>query len=178
MTQNPSVAPEGAVGVARAPLNKTIDQPKDSKSGGLNDHLEKASTVPRDAETSPFDRRIAARRLASLVPSITGLRLSPCGGEASLVNISASGALIRCSTRVLPGTALVVVLEGTFSPSSIKSRVARCLVADIDTRGVLWYHVGVVFNNPITLEDTPVAANRPVSAPEAPRVPTALYNRW
>jgi hypothetical protein len=178
--ENPSVAPKGAGSTARAPLTKAVDQPKDSRDAGLDSRLEKAATVSYDAKTSrPVNRRIAARRLASRVPSITGLRLSPYGGEASLVNISVSGALIRCSTRVLPGTALVVVFEGTFSPSSIKSRVARCLVADIDARGVLWYHVGVGFDNPITLEDAPVAATEPASAaPEAPRVLTPLRNRW
>lgn len=181
MRQSLCVASKGAVNTARAPLRPVINQPQGSSLGGdlAHDHLEKAATVPRDRETNrTVERRVAPRCPPSLVPSITGLRLSPCGGEASLVNISASGALIRCSTRVLPRTALVIVFEGTLSPSSIKSRVARCLVADIDTEGVLWYHVGVVFDNPITLEGTSVAATQPAYAREAPRVPTALRNRW
>lgn len=181
MRQSLSVASKGAVTTARAPLRQVISRPQGSSVGGdlAHDHLEKTATVPRDQETSrTVERRVAPRCPPSLVPSITGLRLSPYGGEVSLVNISASGALIKCSTRVLPGTALVVVFEGTLSPSSIKSRVARCLVADIDTDGVLWYHVGVVFDNAITLEGTSVAANQPAHVREAARVPTALRNRW
>lgn len=139
----------------------------------------KAAADPSYAETTTaIDRRVAPRHQASLVPSITGLRLSPCGGDALLVNISAMGALVKCSTRVLPGTAVVVVFEGTLSPSSIKSRVARCLVADIDADGILWYYVGVTFDKPITLDSSAVLASPSACAPEAPPVPTALRNRW
>ena len=128
------------------------------------------------------ERRITERRHASLVPSITGVRLSPYGGEAFLVNISTSGVLLKADVRMMPGTVVTINFEGTFRPSSIAGRVARCIVTDIDSRGVLWYHVGAVFNQAIPLEDMPVATNaRPSPAPQPlqPRTfSTVPKNRW
>ena len=143
---------------------------------------EEASTVPRPDEIgSPIERRSSAKRRVSQVPSITGLRLSPCGGEASLVNISTSGVLVKINVRLLPGTVVTVVFDGTFSPSSVKSRVARCLVADIDSSGVIWYNVGIAFNEPIALGDMSVGTHvqpEPVQPIQTEAVPVVLTNRW
>ena len=120
------------------------------------------------------ERRIAHQRHTSVGSAITGVRLSPIGGQASFVNISASGILVRINMRVLPGTAVTVVLDGSFSPSSIAARVARCLVADIDSKGVLWYHVGMAFNEPIALDTVVPGGEQPQSAVN----PIVLTNRW
>jgi hypothetical protein len=114
------------------------------------------------------ERRAAHRWEASTMKAITGLRLSPCGGDASLVNISESGILAKSNTKLQQGAPVTVVLDGTFSPSMITGRVARCVVADIDSSGVLWYHVGIAFNKTIVIQG---AAPAPVPA-------TAVRNRW
>jgi hypothetical protein len=143
---------------------------------------------PQPAESVDPERRIAERRPAALVPSITGVRLSPSGGEASLVNISTTGVLLKANVRLMPGTIVTVNVDGPFRPASIAGRVVRCSVTDIDSKGVLWYHVGAVFNRPITLEDAPVAtiaspapAQVPAPAPQPSElriVYTAPKNRW
>jgi hypothetical protein len=123
----------------------------------------------------------SARRPAAAVPSITGLRLSPLGGDASLVNISETGLLAECTVRLKVGSATRVLLEGAFSPSSVSGRVARCEVNAMGQDGVLRYHVGIEFNSPIAL-DRPSAA--PSSAREARlEVPEqspirVVQNRW
>jgi hypothetical protein len=97
-------------------------------------------------------------------PAITGIRLSPYGVEATLVNISAVGALVRCNTRFKPDTTVTVVFQGTFTPSSVQGRVARSVVSSAD-KGVLWYDIGIAFDTHIPLrEQVAVAA----SADESP----------
>jgi hypothetical protein len=136
--------------------------------------------APPAAATDSPERRIAHRHAASAVPSITGVRLSPSGGDASLVNISTTGVLVRCRTRLLPGTAVSVVFEGTSPLSTVKSKVVRCLVADIDASGMS-YHIGIAFNVPV--QDVSVAPNTepkaaPPQPPAAPAVPAGFVNRW
>lgn len=149
--------------------------------------------APRAAvETSHSDaseKRSAARRPASQVPSITGLRLSPHGAEAKLVDISTSGLLAECTSRLKVGSSVAVLFEGTFSSTSVVGRIARCAVAAMGRDGMLRYHVGISFNKPIVLPDEPeppapqeavAGANTPTEAP-APQpvpVPAAVRNRW
>ena len=115
--------------------------------------------------------RSAPRLPASAVPSITGVRLSPHGSEATLLNISASGILVECTGRLRLGMAVTTIFEGGFSPSTIEGRVARSSVANVSKKGVLQYHIGIAFNSPIALEQAPAAASRQpdatVSAPTA-----------
>ena len=99
------------------------------------------------------DLREAPRRAAREVPSITGLRISPPGVDATLVNISPSGLLAECSERLKAGRAVSVVFEGTFEPRSVEARVARCAVSSMGNDGRLRYHVGIAFANPIRLDD-------------------------
>jgi hypothetical protein len=159
-----------------------------------------AATQP-SSSTPPAGRdegRGAPRLAASDVPSITGVRLRPFGAEATLMNISASGVLVECVTRLRLGTAVTVVFDGTFSPAIVEGRVARSSVATVSKNGVLGYHVGIAFQKPIPLDvprPTVTAAAEPappaaptlaapataVPAPEAPAVaetPAALVNRW
>ena len=142
------------------------------------------STIPtsKTAVAAPPDndaeRRTADRILPSGVPGITGVRMSPGAGEAHLVNISTSGVLVRCATRLLPGTAVTVLFDGGFKPASVKGKVVRCLVADIGGAGGLSYHIGIAFNESILfgIADDPAA---PVVAAAAPvDSKPVLVNRW
>jgi hypothetical protein len=116
---------------------------------------------------------MAPRLVAAAVPAITGVRLSPGGGEAWLVNISSSGVLVRCATKLLPGTPVMVTFEGTFVVGSAKGKVARCFVADIGRPVGLSYHIGIAFNESIPFEGQ--IAETP--QPELEAVPV-LVNRW
>ena len=146
------------------------------------------------------EARNAPRVPASAVPGIKSVRLSPHGTEATLLNISASGALVECTSRIRLGTAVTTVFEGTFSPATIEGRVARSSVANVSKKGVLQYHIGIAFNSriaigtPPAVEQSPAvepvlaAANPQPQAPEtagttppaqtAAPVPPVLRNRW
>ena len=106
------------------------------------------------------------------VPEITGVRLKPHGADATLVNISTSGILVECASRIKPGTAVIVVFEGTFSPAQIDARVARSSVAIMHKGGGLGYHTGIAFNQPIVLPDLPRRDQRARTSPSRrPRCP-------
>jgi len=120
--------------------------------------------------------RVAARRPAEECPWITGLRLSS-GGEATLINISWSGLMARCAKRLAPGVPVTVTVAGTFTPSVIKGRVARCEVGGIGKNGAIHYKIGIAFDEPISLPDedqAPAAAPEPVEAAPQP----VAENRW
>src|SRR5262245_14845504 len=108
-----------------------------------------------------FEKRSAPRRPGSHVPTITGLRLSPHGAEAKLVDISTTGLLAECTSRLKVGSSVAVLFEGGFSSAPVVGRIARCSVAAMGRDGVLRYHVGIAFNKPIVLD-------RSVADPAAP----------
>jgi hypothetical protein len=115
------------------------------------------------------------------VPSITGVRLSPAGGEVVLVNISATGVLVRCMTRLRPDTAVNVVFEGGFSPASVPARIVRSVVAQIDSSGKLWFDLGIAFRKAIALDDVSVPIEAPSPAPalrDMAVAPVPAVNRW
>jgi hypothetical protein len=116
-----------------------------------------------------IEHRDATRYPASDVPSIKGLRLSPHGAEARLVNISVTGILAECTVRLKVGSAVTVLFEGGFHPISAAGRVARCQVSAMGRDGVLRYHVGIAFNAPIESKDVP-----PPTAAIAPTAPSAV----
>jgi hypothetical protein len=129
----------------------------------------------------PIEKRVAPRVTASSVSWITGIRLSPSGGEASLVNISTTGILARSSSKLMAGTVVTVHFDGTRAPGPARSRVVRCGVSDIDKTGRLWYHIGIAFNNPIALDEAnPAPVLKAVPEPKAPVVSAASrsMNRW
>ena len=134
---------------------------------------------PADVQVPSLENRRSPRRAASVVPSITGVRLSPVGGEAVLVNISATGVLVRCMTRLRPDTAVNVVFEGGFSPASVPSRIVRSVVAQIDASGKLWFDLGIAFRKPIAFDDVAAPVEVPAAAPAMQAVvEVPLVNRW
>lgn len=114
---------------------------------------------------------VPARRPASAVPSITGLKLLPQRAEAMLLNISSTGLLAESSVRLLVGVRATVLFEGGFTPSLVGGRVVRSEVSMMGSDGRLRYHVAIEFDTPIPLDDeTPDAA--------AGQAPPAARNRW
>lgn len=152
------------------------------------------TTASSASSGSIVEHRNASRRPASTAPEITGVRLKPHGADATLVNISTSGILVECASRIKPGTAVIVVFEGTFSPAQVDARVARSSVAIMHKGGGLGYHTGIAFNRPIVLPEIPGEINvpdEPESQPEIPPpilaalsavtvepTPVVLVNRW
>jgi hypothetical protein len=118
------------------------------------------------------------------VPSIKGLRISPPGFKATLVDISASGLLAEWGVGLKIGQAVTVDFEGTFSPQSLAAQVVRSAVASMTSGGVR-YHVGLSFTAPIAFEDDPRPPPK-ISAEEVavkatvadPLPPDDVENRW
>jgi hypothetical protein len=98
------------------------------------------------------------------------------------MNISASGVLVECASRVRLGTLLTVVFDGTFSPSTVEGRIARSSVATVDKKGVLRYHVGIAFTNQISLTEPPTTASAQPETDSQPHVAVpvtaVVANRW
>ena len=142
------------------------------------------------------DELVARRYPASEFPEIQGIWLSPPGTAASLINLSATGVLVGCAARLLPGTLLTVSFKGTFKPATIESRVVRCEVAGIASDGSLQFQLGLAFSARIALAqdaDTEIeepealvkpAADGPslplavVAAADPRRSTPVLRNRW
>jgi len=132
-----------------------------------------------------MNERASRRHLAASFPEIRGVRLAPLGGDATLVNLSSTGVLVECASRVSVGTALTVTFEGTFTPSSVVSRVTRCEVSGIAGDGSLRFHLGMAFDRRIAVDEDDKAAGleTDVMAPVLPVTDTAswpvlLRNRW
>jgi hypothetical protein len=116
--------------------------------------------------TAQDELRSATRYPAAAVPAITGLRISPHGVEATLVNISESGVLAECGERLKPGSPVTVVFEGSFVPRSMEGRVARNSVSSMGRDGRLRYHVGIAFARTIDLGIAPPPPPEPT--PQTP----------
>jgi hypothetical protein len=127
-----------------------------------------------------IEQRAGSRHDASLVPAITGLRLSPQGADATLVNISTNGLLAECAVRLELGSAVPVVFEGNFTRQAVDGRVMRNSVARLDrSDGGLRYRVGIAFKQSIPLHDIPAAEAGSDPAPaETVTAPAVVRNQW
>jgi len=128
----------------------------------------------------PVENRAAPRFVAALVPSITGLRVSPHGTDATLVNISETGLLAECPVRLKVGGAVTMTFEGTFEPASVPARVIRCAVAAMGKGGSLLYHVALSFDSRIPLGTgaAPTSSKPEPMTAEAVPVHAVVRNRW
>lgn len=148
------------------------------------------AAAPAAGSETTHEKRGSPRRPASAIPSIESVRISPHRAEAVLINISERGVLVECGMRLQPGTRVTVLFSGSFTPSSVPSRVARSVVSGMAAEGIR-YQVGIAFNQPIEMPELPqdaVAAEPVVPAAgetatadgtlpvETPRKP--LVNRW
>lgn len=111
------------------------------------------------------------RRPASAMPSITGLRISPPGIGATLVDISTNGLLAESGVAPRIGQEVEVTFEGTFSPATAAGQVVRSAIAAMAPGGIR-YHVAVAFTTPIVLDPLPEA----IAA--ASQQTDEIFNRW
>ena len=127
------------------------------RPGGMTASVQVDVTTPAGVGPEPpqqEEHSAAPRRPASAMPSIKGLRISPPGFKATLVDISASGLLAEWGVALKIGQAVTVNFEGTFSPPSLQAQVVRSAVASMTSGGVRYY-VGLAFTAPIAFEDEP-----------------------
>jgi len=123
------------------------------------------------------DQRTAVRIPAKRVPSIEAVHLSPGDSMATLVNISTSGILVEGTSKLRPGSAVTIDFVGTFTPATVRGRVARTIVASLGKDGVLHYMVGIAFDEVIPLEEQIADPPDSVPAEAGPKI-SRLQNRW
>jgi PilZ domain len=113
------------------------------------------------------------------MPSITGLRISPPGIGATLVDISTNGLLAESEVAPRIGQAVEVTFEGTFSPAAVEGQVVRSAIAAMAPGGIR-YHVAVAFTTPIALDPQPDASDEVSAAPAivTDPQPDDIFNRW
>jgi hypothetical protein len=140
-----------------------------------------------DPVTTPAARPVSARhahspaprRSPADVPSIKGIRISPPGFKATLVDISESGLLAEWGVALKIGQAVTVNFEGTFTPQAVQGHVVRSSVASMTSAGVR-YNVGLAFATPIVLDNHPPesnAENSPLPIEGDPSM-SDVVNRW
>ncbi len=67
------------------------------------------------------------------------------GRDVTLVNISAGGALIEASARLLPGTHVDLQLIVSGAREMIRARVVRCAVTSLSRQEGIRYQAALVF---------------------------------
>ena len=155
------------------------------RPGGSTAPVQVDVTPPAAVRPEPAHEHASApRQPASAVPSIKGLRISPPGFKATLIDISPSGLLAEWGVALKIGQAVTVDFEGTFSPQSLAAHVVRSAVASMTSGGVR-YHVGLAFTAPIAFGDKPPAPGETSAEDDAvqaavtdPPTPDDIENSW
>jgi hypothetical protein len=99
------------------------------------------------------DRRRSVRRAPQSNEALSRVRLRT-GRELTVVNISAVGALVEGSTRLLPGTRAEVHVVTRHGRILVRARVVRSLVWRLEAATV-WYRTGMAFDAAVDTEVGP-----------------------
>ena len=91
-----------------------------------------------------LERRAAPRHALVEEHAILGLRIRP-GYDASLLDISASGVLVQCVHRLLPGTSIELQLMTQEQRVPVRGAVVRCVVARLRPSAI-WYCGAIAFD--------------------------------
>jgi hypothetical protein len=101
------------------------------------------------------DRRRAKRVRLVAEHGILLARVRP-GHDATVVDVSAHGALVETAHRLLPGRSVELHFETLYERVAIRGRVQRCSVADLRDRGIS-YRGAVGFDSPLSWLTEPIA---------------------
>jgi hypothetical protein len=123
-----------------------------------------------DSSLRPLtDRRHSTRTSAVTELGIVQARVRP-GHEASVIDISAHGALIETALRLLPGRQVELQIERGDQLTAIRGRVVRCRVARVLASRVS-YHGAIGFEQPLAWFAPSTTREYPVlAAPTVDRV--------
>jgi hypothetical protein len=113
-----------------------------------------------------------ADRMPRMTPATIGIskevKLLP-GGEATLLNISNSGAQIEGKSRLVVGSRVSIRLQGA-PVKRLDGTIVRSQVSTIHRDGSLSYESGVDFDRPYPITG-PLDGDEPVLAAQSPFVP-------
>ena len=90
------------------------------------------------------DRRAARRRRRVEEHGIVRARVRP-GHEVVMIDVSAGGALVETSHRLLPGTNVELHVQTERRTASIRGRVVRCAVARVHPASI-FYRGAIAFD--------------------------------
>ncbi len=94
-----------------------------------------------------IERRHAARLTAADGAAVPPVRIRP-GHAASIVDISAGGALVESERGLSPGTHVELQLIIAAQRCSVRGRVLRCAVAEVHAAGVR-YRSAIAFDQQV-----------------------------
>ncbi|HTK29471.1 MAG TPA: PilZ domain-containing protein [Vicinamibacterales bacterium] len=106
------------------------------------------------------ERRRAIRHRLARDHEIVSARIRP-GHPATVVDVSAGGALIETTRRLLPGSAVEIQVERRDERVAVRGRVARCAVSRLHPACV-WYRGAIVFDQALHWFHDAGAAGYPV----------------
>jgi hypothetical protein len=89
------------------------------------------------------ERRRAPRSTLAAEHGIVGARIRP-GYAALVLDVSAGGAFIETSRRLLPGSAIDLLVDGGDRGAVVRGRVLRCFVASIAS-DIVRYRAALAF---------------------------------
>jgi hypothetical protein len=111
-------------------------------------------------------------RMPRVTPAAIGIskevKLLP-GGEATLLNISNSGAQIEGKSRLVVGSRVSIRLQGA-AVKRLDGTIVRSQVSTIHRDGSLSYESGVDFDRPYPITG-PLDGDAPAAAVSAPFIP-------
>jgi hypothetical protein len=99
-----------------------------------------------------FDRRAFARVAATDYANRVRLRVLP-GVDTSIIDLSSGGAAIELATRLLPGTAVEVLIEYPGQRVACRARVVRSRVEALPAGGGVRYVAALSFQEPLEIGD-------------------------
>jgi PilZ domain len=124
----------------------------------------------------PSERRQALRRHDTDDHGIVSTRVRP-GHRAKLIDVSAGGALIETTHRLLPGASVELHVETRSHRTNVRGRVLRCAIVLVRPSWVC-YRGAIVFDRQLPwladeldrLGDATVRSGVPVRAAATPEV--------
>jgi hypothetical protein len=105
--------------------------------------------------TDPRERRVVTRWVPGSAEALSRVRLRT-GRELAVMNVSATGALVEGTTRLLPGTHVEVHVTAAQGRVLVRARVVRCTVCTV-TADVIMYRGALAFTTPVDLPPVEVA---------------------
>ena len=118
--------------------------------------------------------------------AITGgtIRMTP-GGQAQLLNVSATGALVEAKQRLATGTSVVMSIDGD-RPQRLQGSVVRSTVTAIHRDSTMTYQLAIAFSPDTKFDGLPEEQPEPEAPSPAPAaVPVeavssvvVLQNEW
>ena len=122
------------------------------------------------------DRRLTRRHADSDAHGIVSTRVRP-GHRAKLIDVSAGGALIETTHRLLPGTSIELHVETRSHRTNVRGRVLRCAIVLVRPswvcyRGAIGFdrHLPWLLDDRDGADDGSVRSGVPARAPSTPEV--------